>query len=206
MKLAISGEDQFKPTGFMTHEGISADLFRMIVVFLHATVEDLVRSHLPPRTRFTFSSGNDIDKALRKAGFDPTPVQALYKPLTVMARRRVVIVHQADLLNDAQDVQPWSVVDLWSLTQWNLTVIAFLYRMLSVVVEPHELFTKRYEAALRAMTENVAYGNMVIALPDALREAVATRNTEEANKVLQSMQDRPGYNHGPHKIRGYVES
>ena len=46
MELALSNEGQFKRTGFMTYDGISADLFRMIVVFLHATVEDLVRNQL----------------------------------------------------------------------------------------------------------------------------------------------------------------
>jgi hypothetical protein len=96
MTLATSNEGQFKPTGFMTCEGICADLFRMIVVFLHATVEDLVRSQLRPKTKFTFSHSNDIDKALRKAGFDPGPLEGLYPPLNMMARRRIAIVHQAD--------------------------------------------------------------------------------------------------------------
>jgi hypothetical protein len=79
MALATSNEGQFKPTGFMKYEGISADLFRMIVVFLHATVEDLVRSQVRPNTKFTFSSGPDIDKALRKAGFNPNPLKGLYR-------------------------------------------------------------------------------------------------------------------------------
>jgi hypothetical protein len=190
MSLAVSNEGQFKSAGFMKYEGVSADLYRMIVVFLHATTEDLVRSQLQPSAKFTFSSGNDIDKALRKAGFDPDPLKALYPPLTMMARRRIAIVHQADLRDDAEDVQAWDAADLWSLLQWNLAVIAFLYRLLSVVTEPHELFTTRYEAALQAMSEHVAFGNMIIALPGALRTATTTLDGTEASKVLGAMQEK----------------
>jgi hypothetical protein len=190
MTLATSNEGQFKPTGFMTYEGISADLFRMIVVFLHATVEELVRGQLRPNTKFTFSSGNDIDKALRKAGFNPDPLQALYPPLTMMARRRIAIVHRADLREQAEDVDAWSVADLWSLGQWNLAVIAFLYRLLSIAIGPHELLTQRYEAALKAMHENVAYGRMILALPSALRAATTTLDSTDATKMLEAMQDK----------------
>ena len=73
MKLVTSNEGEFKPTRFMTYEGVSADIFRLIVVFLHASVEDLVRSQLTGKRQFSFQSGSDIDKALKSAGFDPSP-------------------------------------------------------------------------------------------------------------------------------------
>jgi hypothetical protein len=97
MKLAMSGEGQFKPIGFMKYEGVSADIFRLIIVFLHAAVEDLVRSQLPGNKQFSFQSGSDIDKALKKAGFDSSSLKPLYPPLTTMAKRRNRIVHEADL-------------------------------------------------------------------------------------------------------------
>jgi hypothetical protein len=62
MKLAMSGEGQFKPTSFMQYEGVAADIFRLVIVFLHATVEDLVRSQLPGNKKFSFQSGPDIDR------------------------------------------------------------------------------------------------------------------------------------------------
>ena len=95
MKLAMSGEGEFKPTGFMQYEGVAADIFRLIVVFLHATVEDLVRSQLPGNKNFSYQSGPDIDKALKRAGFDPSSLKPLYRPLTAMAKRRNRIVHEA---------------------------------------------------------------------------------------------------------------
>ena len=70
MKLATSSDGELRLTGFMTYEGVGADIFRLIVVFLHATVEYLVRSQLPAKRQFSFQSGTDIDKALRRAGFD----------------------------------------------------------------------------------------------------------------------------------------
>jgi hypothetical protein len=62
--------------------------------------------------------------------------------------------------------------------------------LLSVVIEPHELFTKRYEAALKAMHEHVAYGNMILALPDALRTATASLDGTGASKALEAMQEK----------------
>jgi hypothetical protein len=162
----------------------------MIVVFLHATVEDLVRSELPERTKFTFSSGADIDKALRKAGFNPEPLKEIYPPLNMMARRRIAIVHHADLPPDAENVKAWDAADVWCLIQWNLAVIAFLYQLLSVVIEPADLFRRRYAAAKQAMHEHVAFGNMIRDLPNALRTATATSDTTEANNLLTAMQDK----------------
>jgi hypothetical protein len=97
MKLVMSDEGQFKPTGFMKYEGVSADILRLIVVFLHAAVEDLVRSQLPDNKSFSFQSGRDIDKAIHRAGFDSSSLKPLYPPLTAMAKRRNRIVHEADL-------------------------------------------------------------------------------------------------------------
>jgi len=72
MKLVTSDEGQFKSTAFMHYEGVSADILRLIVVFLHAAVEDLIRSQLP---KFSFQSGPDIDKALKHAGLDSSSLK-----------------------------------------------------------------------------------------------------------------------------------
>jgi hypothetical protein len=77
MSLALSGDRQ----SFMQYGDVSADIFRFIVVFLHATAEDLVRSQLPGNTTFSFGSGRDIDKAFKRAGFDSSPLKPLYPPL-----------------------------------------------------------------------------------------------------------------------------
>jgi hypothetical protein len=49
--------------------------FRFIVVFLQATVEDLVRIQLPNTKKFSFQSGAEIDKALKHAGFDSSSLK-----------------------------------------------------------------------------------------------------------------------------------
>lgn len=114
MKLVMSGEGQFKATRFMQYEGVGADIFRLIVVFLHAAVEDLVRSQLPGNKNFSFQSGPDIDKAINHAGFDSSSLKPLYRPLTAMAKRRNRIVHKADLTSDSiMVVEPWGVADVW---------------------------------------------------------------------------------------------
>jgi IS30 family transposase len=46
------------------------------------------------------------------------------------------------------------------------------------------------EAALKAMHEHVAYGNMILALPNALRTATATLDGTGASKALEAMQEK----------------
>ena len=175
MKLAMSGEGQFKPTGFMRYEGVSADIFRLIVVFLHAAVEDLVRSQLPGNKKFSFQSGPDIDKAFKRAGFDSSSLKPLYRPLTAMAKRRNRIVHEADLASHSSTVvEPWSVADSWQILQWNLAVLAFYYQMLIVLTEPHQVFVDKYNNARKAMDET----HKVWSPPDELSEGTVRASKE----------------------------
>jgi hypothetical protein len=187
MKLTLSGNGEFKPTGFMTYEGVGADIFRLIVVFLHATVEDLVRSQLPPRRQFSFQSGTDIDKALMRAGFDSSSLKPLYPPLTAMAKRRNRIVHEADLASNSSTIaEPWSFIDSWQLIQWNLAVLAFYYQMLIVLTEPHQVFMERYNNARKAMDENIKFGNLLVSFPKRPLE-LQLRALEDMNESLCSM-------------------
>jgi hypothetical protein len=138
----LFGDLGAKPTSFMVYEGVSADIFRMIVVFLHATLEDLVRSLLRPNMTFTFSSANDIDKALRRDGYDPSGLKELKPALDQLAKRRQRIVHHGDLLDRAPDVDSWRFADFWQLMHWNLNVVGALYVLLPAVTEQNELYTK----------------------------------------------------------------
>jgi hypothetical protein len=180
MKFVMSGAGELKPTGFMTYEGVSADIFRLIVVFLHAAVEDLVRSQLPAKKSFSFQSGADIDKALRQASFDPRPLNALYPPLTAMAKRRNRIVHEADLSSKSGTiVEPWSIADLWQLTQWNLAVVAFYYQIFIVLTGPHQGIEERYKNARKAMDTNVKFANQLMNFPKG--------SLEPQKKALEEM-------------------
>jgi hypothetical protein len=187
MKLAMSGEGQFKPTGFMQYEGVSADIFRLIVVFLHAAVEDLVRSQLPRNKNFSFQSGSDIDKVLKHAGYDSSSLKPLYRPLTAMAKRRNRIVHEADLASHSSTVvEPWSVADVWQMLHWNLAVLAFYYQMLIVLTEPRQVFVDKYNNARKAMDENIKLARQMMNVPTGSLE-LQKKALNDMSKSLESM-------------------
>lgn len=187
MNLALSGAGD-KPKGFMTYEGVSADIFRLIVVFLHATVEDLVRSQLPANSQFSFQSGTDIDKAIKRAGFDPKSLKPLYRPLTAMAKRRNRIVHEADLASRTSTiVEPWGMADTWQLLQWNLAVVGFFYRIIIVLTGPHQGIEERYKNTLRAMHTHIRYANQLMNFPKGSLE-LQKKALEEMSESLSSIQ------------------
>ena len=187
MKLVMSNEGEFKPASFMTYEGVSADIFRLIVVFLHASVEDLVRSQLTGKRLFSFQSGSDIDKALKSAGFDPSPLRPLYRPLTAMTKRRNRIVHDADLASKSSTiVEPWSVADLWQILHWNLAVLAFYYQMLIVLTEPHHVFIEKYNNARKAMDESIKFAHQLMSFPEGSLE-FKQKTLENMSESLRSM-------------------
>jgi hypothetical protein len=79
-------------------EGVRADILRAVVVFLHAAVEDFVRSHFSRKNKkFHFYNASDIRRALGKLRVEPALFADLFPPLTQMAKRRSQIVHHADL-------------------------------------------------------------------------------------------------------------
>ena len=72
--LIVLDIDSLRPTGLFQSEGVRADILRTIVVFLHATFEDVLRSIArQPNKKMSFYSGADIDKVLRQSGLDPAP-------------------------------------------------------------------------------------------------------------------------------------
>jgi hypothetical protein len=187
MKLVMSDEGQFKSTAFMHYGGVSADILRLIVVFLHATVEDLIRSQLPGNKKFSFQSGPDIDKALKHAGLDSSSLKPLYRPLTAMAKRRTRIVHEADFASRSSTVvEPWSVADVWQTLQWNLAVLAFYYQMLIVLTEPRQVFVDKYNKARKAMDENIEFARYLVKFPKEPLE-VQKMALKDMSKSLESM-------------------
>src|ERR1700676_3786761 len=89
LKLTFSDVDALGPTGLFRSEGPRADILRAIVVFLHATFEDAVRSQVRQNNKkLVVYSGADIDRALRKSGLNSAPFKPLYPPLIQMSKRR----------------------------------------------------------------------------------------------------------------------
>lgn len=159
--------DVLKPTGFAQFEGVSADICRFAVVFLHATFESLVRSQThQPDKKWSFYSGADIDKALHRSGIDPKPFKSLYPPLTQLAKRRKRIVHHADFSNSTETVvKKWDVVDLSSFVIWNLAVVSFYYRLLVVTRVANKLESKIHEQYGNAMTAHGHFAKQMMAFP-----------------------------------------
>jgi hypothetical protein len=187
MKLVMSDKGQFKSTAFMHYEGVSADILRLIVVFLHATVEDLIRSQLPGNKTFSLQSGPNIDKALKQAGLDSSSLKPLYGPLTAMVKRRNRIVHGADFASRSSTVvEPWSVADVWQTLQWNLAVLAFYYQMLIVLTEPRQVFVDKYNKARKAMDENLEFARHLMKFPKEPLE-LQKMTLKDMSKSLESM-------------------
>src|ERR1700693_564234 len=62
----LYSNEALKPTGIFRSEGPRADILRSIVVFLHATFEVVLRSHVPrPDKRLCFYSTIDLDRAIK---------------------------------------------------------------------------------------------------------------------------------------------
>jgi hypothetical protein len=182
-----SGVEGLEQTSPLDTEGVRADILRAVVVFLHATTEDFIRSSLPrPNKRFTFSSASDIEKALRKLSVDPVQFKDLLPALTQMAKRRNQIVHHADI-QEAQDkvVTPWKFADNWQLIHWHLTVVAFSHRLRRATGSIGMVEERAIQNAEKALIKNLEFANAVITLGRVPPE----QYKEELVKLAQIVND-----------------
>jgi hypothetical protein len=174
----LNSTEALKTTGLFRSEGARADILRSIVVFLHATFEDVLRSHIrKPSRSLSFYSGTDIDKALKLSHIDARPFRGLYPPLTQMAKRRKRIVHEADLSKRADTAsEAWGVDDDWQLMMWLMAVPAFYYRLRMSVNAANVVERTGYERLRKAMLSHVDFGKQFVALaevpPEMQRETL----------------------------------
>jgi hypothetical protein len=169
VKLVMSNVDVLKvPALFQSSEGPRADILRAIVVFLHATFEDVLRSQVRRDNKnWAFYSGADIDKVLRKSGVDPSPFKALYPPLSQMAKRRKRIVHEADLAKKTDSAtEAWTIADDWQLVMWLLAVPAFHSLLCMSIDHEDQVARQKYLKLREAMDGFVAFGKQIIALSE----------------------------------------
>jgi hypothetical protein len=190
MKLAASGEGQFKPVGFWTYDGVTADVYRMIVVFLHSATEDFVRSFLPKKSKFQFSSANDIFGALKRAGYDPAHLEEIKKPLDELAKRRIRIVHYGDMKENAVEIEQWSITDIWLIMQWNISVIVFVHLFLPIVSTTDFDSRRKYRAARNALDRNAEFGHSLIDFPKDLKDAVGAKDNSKVQSILSALSDK----------------
>ena len=173
-----------KPTGFVQSEGPRAEILRAIVVFLHATFEDVLRSRARPyNKKFAFYSGADLDKILRRCRLDPSPFKPLYPPLTQMAKRRTRIVHCADLSNQTDTVSDaWTIADEWQLGMWLIAVPAF-HSLLTSIDHDDDVARANYKKLREAMDGYVVFGKQLVAFTDTPPEL----RIEALQKALQTV-------------------
>ena len=181
----VSSHDALKPTTvFGSSSGARADILRSIVVFLHATFEVALRSHMrKPGRKLSFSGPKDLDKALKFSGIEAAPFRSLYPTLTQMAKRRNRIVHEADLLHG--EPHEWSIADDWQLIMWLLAVPAFYYQLRISLRAANTVERAMYEKLRTARASHVAFGKQLLAFPavppelrlQALQETVVTLET-----------------------------
>jgi hypothetical protein len=192
MKLIFSNIDSLRPSEPFRSEGARADILRTIVVFLHATFEDLLRTRArQPNKKMSFYSGADIDKVLRQSGLDPRPFKPLYPPLSQMAKRRKRIVHDADLSKPTDTVpEAWTIADDFQLIMWMLAVPAF-YSQLRLSVDPTDELQRWYLARRKKAIElALEVGKEIIALGNQPKEELRLglqKVTERLAEVLDSL-------------------
>jgi hypothetical protein len=165
--MVWSEVDVLKPTGLFRTEGPRADILRAIVVFLHATFEDVLRTRARQDNKnFTLYSGRDIDKALRKGDLDPAPFKPLYPPLRQMAKRRNRIVHEADLSKKTDIAsEAWTIADDWQLIMWLVAVPAFHSRLCMSIDNEDQVARATYSKLREAMDGVVGFGWQLVAFP-----------------------------------------
>lgn len=182
----LFSNDALKPTIlFGSSSGVRADILRSVVVFLHATFEVALQSHIPEhkpsKGRY---SGIDFDKALKDSGIEPTPFRSLYPLLTEMAKRRKRIVHEADLL--LGELNEWSIADDWQLMMWLMGVLAFYYQLRISLRAANTVERAMYKKLYTAMASHVVFGNQLVAAAAVPRE-LRIQALKEIGVTLDSM-------------------
>jgi hypothetical protein len=167
--LALSdSEAEVKECANLFHvEDERADILRSLVVFLHATFDELVRSQSLQRPKsWTFNSASDLNKISGPWKTDPNQFRDLYPPLTQLTRRRCLIVHHADLKKPKFEVlQSWTIADHWSLIMWQLTVLASYFRLLKALGVSNVVEDSFSQKITAAMAKHTRFGRALLAFP-----------------------------------------
>jgi hypothetical protein len=190
VKLTQLDVDALGPTDLFRSEGPRADILRAIVVFLHATFEDVLRSRAnQDYKKFSIYSGVDIEKVLRKCRLDPAPFKPLFPPLTQLAKRRKRIVHDADLPNrTATASEAWTITDHWQLIMWLLAVPAFHLMLCMSMDHKDQAAREKYRKLREAMGTWVDFGKQLVVFPKTTPDMdLQTSASRKALATLESV-------------------
>jgi hypothetical protein len=187
-----SGVAGLEQTGLFRSEGVRADLLRAVVVFLHASFEDFVRSHFrKPNKKVSFSSNSDIERALKRLKVEPALYKDLFPPLTPMTKRRHQIVHRADLCDAQSDTSnPWNITDDWQLIHWHLVVAVFYHRVRKATGPISMVEDRARQNVECALVKNIEFARELVAFPKLSleeRQQGAANLAELSNNILGTL-------------------
>jgi hypothetical protein len=180
---------------------LESDICRAVVVFLHATFEDMLRTVGRGRLSGTHTDGSDrywdhlsvssysvVEKALLRMRIDPEPFNFLAPGLDSMMKRRHQIVHDADLpIPTAREAPPWSIADTLLLAYWLLHVVTF-NAQLHVSIDPtdelHRWYVDHRRAAVERVREAIRAGLAATELPKESVQSGLQRMLDHFAEVL----------------------
>lgn len=172
---------------------LESDISRAIVVFLHATFEDLLRTagrrHAAADSYWdyvNFSSHGAVETALVRMGLDTEPFKFLELGLDSMIKRRHRIVHDADLPNaTAREAKAWGFSDNLLLMYWLLHVLAF-NAQLHVSIDPADELQRWYLARRKTAIERAQeLIRGLLALTQAPKESIPSGFQVMATQVAE---------------------
>lgn len=169
-------------------EGVRADIIRASVVLLHATLEDFIRSSLPKQpASFTFNSRSDLIQALHRMRVGPKRSDDLMVPLTSLAKRRIQIVHYADLgETEVEAPVPWTSGDNMVLIHWHLAVASFVYRVRRVTGPVSLVEDRAGQNCTKARAKLFEFADLISSLSIGLPRGQIVERAEAAGRALDN--------------------
>lgn len=120
---------------------IQNDIYRMCIVFMHATLEDFIREFAREKLantpneyldKLSLSSYDNLAKLLTgKLNIDLTPFQHYLLDIDQMIKRRHAIVHNADLNEKGAP----NSINLAELRKWHIATINFILELTPLIAK-----------------------------------------------------------------------
>lgn len=186
-RFIFSGVKGLEQTGPFQSEGLRADILRMIAVFLHAAIEDFVRSTFH-RKGFTFGSDGDLKKVFKKVRIDDGAFNDIFPGLNQLALRRIQIVHYGDLPEAASDAPSWDLGDDWQLIHWHLVVLLLYHRIRKTTGPTGMVEDRATENLEKAFVKNIDLGKALVELTRSAPERIKDR-TSRVGKLFDEIRE-----------------
>jgi len=183
------------------------DVLRAAVVFMHATLEDLVRTvgrglapSLMEWDRASLGSSQVLRRCLVALKLDPKPFEFLFPGLDSLFNRRHDIVHNADLPKDRDEApKTWSTGDNVLLVFWLIHVLTFFHQLWAALYPEDSTYRSQLESYTKAVglakeaiqailkaTELLKETKAILTADASLIEAARASLREAESKLLEA--------------------